>query len=87
MSKRKSKSFLVGILPRMDSTREISSRILNMNSRLERLCGVSGIGFIDMWSRFYGDGSLYCRDGLHLNRKGSFEYAKKLEQGLSSLGF
>jgi hypothetical protein len=84
---RTNKSVLVGILPRMDATREILSRIIGINVRLKTLCESSGVGFIDMWASFFGAGFLFKEDGLHLNSRGSRVYAKLLEQGLIALGF
>lgn len=89
LEKRKSKSIIVGILPRLDANREVSSRILNINESVKQLCASKDLEFIDMWDHFsrFNRRSLYRYDGLHLSSRGSWEYGKVLEKRLQDLGF
>ncbi|MCP4269714.1 MAG: hypothetical protein GY777_29770, partial [Candidatus Brocadiaceae bacterium] len=71
-----------GIVPRRGLRREWMSRSIAFNNRLEKYCNSKTIPFIDSWSRFYGDDSLYARDGVHFSRKGVAELASKLDRTL-----
>ncbi len=87
LSKRNQQSFLVGILPRLDSNKELYSRLISINERVKTLCKKMKVGYIDMWETFSKSPYFYKRDGLHLNLQGSKKYAILLEQSLNDLGF
>lgn len=58
------------ILPRRGVRREWLSRAIGFNCWLEKLCKELTVPFIDNWSLYYGNDSMYARDGVHLSRKG-----------------
>ncbi|MPC68661.1 hypothetical protein E2C01_062865 [Portunus trituberculatus] len=45
----------------------------------------NGLAFIDNWDLFYGKGTLYARDGVHLSRQGVRGLAGTLEDELNAL--
>ena len=58
---------LSGILPvRGGYTR--NNRRISINLRLQALCQVEGVGFLNMWEHF---DVLFSKDGLHLNKRGA----------------
>ena len=71
-----------GIVPRRGLSREWMSRAVGFNCRLEKYCSEKAIPFIDCWSEFYGDDSLYARDGVHFSRRGVAVLASKLDRAL-----
>ena len=61
---------LSGILPvRGGYTR--NNRRISINLRLQALCQVEGVGFLNMWEHFEQGDGLFSRDGLHLNKRGA----------------
>ncbi len=87
LGKRNKKSFLVGILPRMNTSNEILGRAFSMNSRVKELCRTSKVEYIDMWDEYIGLNHLFKDDGLHLSYLGGRKYDSILKRALSDLGF
>ena len=71
MKEKSNHCFLLGILPRRSSTNLQKSRAISLNTRLEELCKMNDVQFIDTWNLFYGNSSLYKYDGTHLNSYGT----------------
>ena len=71
-----------GVLPRKNVGGMWLSHALGLNDRLRKLCGESGVGFIDEWDRFYGRQELYAMDGVHFSRKGVQELSECLERAV-----
>ncbi len=46
------------------------SRLLGLNTWLQRSCGIKGVNFIDNFNIFWGYRQLFKLDGLHLNKLG-----------------
>ena len=69
-----------GILPRRGASVEWLSRAIAMNRRVADHCGSNGWAFLDTWDLFYGENSLYARDGVHLSRRGVRVLAQALER-------
>ena len=61
---------LSGILPvRGGYTR--NNRRISINLRLQALCQVEGVGFLNMWEHFEQGDGLFSKDGLRLNKRGA----------------
>ena len=72
-----------GVLPRQGVRGWWLSHALGLNERLRRMCGENRVGFMDEWSRFYGQQELYARDDvLHFSRKGVREFSECLERAV-----
>ncbi|MCP4252830.1 MAG: hypothetical protein GY775_05380 [Candidatus Scalindua sp.] len=71
-----------GIVPRRGLNREWMSRTIAFNNRLEMYCKSKAIPFIDCWSQFFGDDTLYARDGVHFSRRGVQVLASNLDRVL-----
>ena len=69
-----------GVLPRQKVGSLWLLQAIGLNDRLRRMCGESGVGFMDEWDRFYGRQELYARDGIHFSRKGVQELSECLER-------
>ncbi len=87
LGQRNKKSFLVGILPRMNTSNERLGRAFSMNNTVNELCKTSNVGYIDMWDEFIGLKHFFTDDGLHLSYLGCRKFASILERALSDLGF
>ena len=89
LAKRQSQSYVVGILPRINSNGELTSRMLSINSKVNSLCDDYGILFIDLWDHFSNRIKLFKDDGLHLNEAGSRKYGNLINDSVKSfpLGF
>ncbi len=62
-------SFICGpLLAR--GTNGLFSRLLGLNTWLQRSCGIKGVNFIDNFNIFWGHRQLFKLDGLHLNKLG-----------------
>lgn len=70
-----------GVLPRMNVSKEWSSRAIGLNERVRKECG-DDVVFLDTWSMFWGVNELYARDGLHLSKSGVQLLSKCFEQGV-----
>ena len=69
-----------GVLPRQKVGGLWLRQAYGLNDRLRRMCGESGVGFMDEWDRFYGRQELYARDGIHFSRKGVQALSECLER-------
>ena len=49
----------------------ISYRRIAINLRLQALCQVEGVRFLNMWEHFEQGDGLFSKDGLHLNKRGA----------------
>ncbi len=87
LGQRNKKSFLVGILPRINTSNKILGRAFSMNNRVKQLCKISNVRYIDMWNKFSGIKHLFKEDSLHLSYTGCKNYANMLDQALSDFGF
>ena len=76
------KCIVSGVLPRQKVGGMWLSHALGLNDRLSKLCGESGVGFVDEWDRFYGRQELYAMDGVHFSRKGVQELSECLERAV-----
>ncbi len=65
----KVQSFISGPLPARGTN--MFSRLLGLNTWLQRSCGIKGVNFIDNFNIFWGHRQLFKLDGLHLNRLGA----------------
>ena len=74
-----------GIIPRRDAGAEWLSRAIAMNCRIANHCGSNGWAFLDTWDLFYGENSLYARDGVHLSRRGVGVLSDALERRLGEV--
>ena len=63
--------FFSGPIPTIGRRNERFSRLLSLNTWLRDTCGETNVGFIDNFDVFWNRQSLYLRDGLHPNAKGS----------------
>ena len=61
---------LSGILPVRGGYMRNNRRI-SINLRLQALCQVEGVGFLNMWEHFEQGDGLFSKDGLHLNKRGA----------------
>ena len=86
LKSRNTQSYLVGMLPRYKVTNELNSRILSMNSRVQRLCKEAGVGYIDMFTLFQDNPNLFTSDGLHLSNQGRQLYAETLKVNINKFG-
>ena len=63
-----------GLILRCDVGPLLLSRMVGINTRLEKLCIREDVMYIDVWDHFSNDRSMFAclfnRDGLHLNRVG-----------------
>ncbi len=62
-------SFISGPLPARGTN--MFSRLLGLNTWLQRSCSIKGVNFIDNFNIFWGHRQLFKLDGLHLNRLGA----------------
>ncbi len=65
LGQRNKKSFLVGILPRMNTSKEILGWAFSMNNKVKELCKTSNVGYIDMWDEFIRLKHFFKDDRLH----------------------
>ena len=65
---------MIGIPTRYDIDNTVSSRRINMNIRLQKLCEETGVKFLE----YECYRSRVGRDGLHLNERGQEELAMKV---------
>uniref|UniRef100_A0A8C5BDF2 SGNH hydrolase-type esterase domain-containing protein n=1 Tax=Gadus morhua TaxID=8049 RepID=A0A8C5BDF2_GADMO len=63
--------FVSGPIPTIGRGNERFSRLLSLNTWLRDTCGETNVGFIENFDVFWNRQSLYLRDGLHPNAKGS----------------
>ena len=63
-------SVVCGLIPRYDVNPFVFSRMLGINTRLEKLCRREDVMYVDVWDHFNNDRSLFSEDGLHLNKVG-----------------
>ncbi len=59
-------SFISGPLPARGIN--MFSRLVGLNTWLQKSCGIEGVNFIDNFNIFWGQRQLFKLDGLHLNR-------------------
>ncbi len=62
-------SFISGPLPARGTT--MFSRLLGLNTWLQRTCSTKGVNFIDNFNIFWGHRQLFKLDGLHPNKLGA----------------
>ncbi len=62
-------SFISGPLPARGTS--MFSRLLGLNTWLQRSCGIKGVNFIDNFNIFWGHRQLFKLDGFHINRLGT----------------
>ncbi len=62
-------SFISGPLPARGTNR--FSRLLGLNTWLQRTCSTKGVNFIDNFNIFWGHRQLFKLDGLHPNKLGA----------------
>jgi lysophospholipase L1-like esterase len=62
-------SFISGPLPARGTN--MFSRLLGLNTWLQRTCSIKGVNFIDNFNLFWGHRQLFKLDGLHPNRLGA----------------
>ena len=74
--------FLSGPIPTLGGRDERFSRIASLNTWLIRLCQTHVLNFIDNFNLFWGRSSLFNRDGLHPNKRGSQMLAANLARGI-----
>uniref|UniRef100_A0A8C5AGP4 SGNH hydrolase-type esterase domain-containing protein n=1 Tax=Gadus morhua TaxID=8049 RepID=A0A8C5AGP4_GADMO len=63
--------FVSGPIPTIGRGNERFSRLLSLNTWLRDTCGETNVCFIENFDVFWNRQSLYLRDGLHPNTKGS----------------
>uniref|UniRef100_A0A8C9ZJ24 SGNH hydrolase-type esterase domain-containing protein n=1 Tax=Sander lucioperca TaxID=283035 RepID=A0A8C9ZJ24_SANLU len=63
--------FISGPLPSLGRGSGLFSRLLSLNTWLQLTCSIHRIGFIDNFNLFWERGSLFSRDGIHPNTRGS----------------
>ncbi|KAL0161464.1 hypothetical protein M9458_045189, partial [Cirrhinus mrigala] len=61
--------FISGPLPARGTN--MFSRLLGLNTRLQRTCSQKGVNFIDNFNLFWGHRQLFKLDGLHPNKLGA----------------
>uniref|UniRef100_A0A8C1XMT9 SGNH hydrolase-type esterase domain-containing protein n=1 Tax=Cyprinus carpio TaxID=7962 RepID=A0A8C1XMT9_CYPCA len=66
LQRLKVQSFISGPLPAGGTN--MFSRLLGMNTWLQRSCNIKGINFIDNFNLFWGHRQLFKPDGLHPNK-------------------
>ncbi len=62
-------SFISGPLPARGTN--MFSRLLGLNTWLQRSCSIKGVNFIDNFNIFWGHRQLFKLDGLHPNKLGA----------------
>ncbi len=62
-------SFISGPLPARGTN--MFSRLLGLNTWLQRTCSTKGVNFIDNFNIFWGHRQLFKLDGLHPNKRGT----------------
>ncbi len=62
-------SFISGPLPARGTN--MFSRLLGLNTWLQRTCSTKGVNFIDNFNIFWGHRQLFKLDGLHPNKLGA----------------
>ncbi len=62
-------SFISGLLPARGTN--MFSRLLGLNTWLQRTCSTKGVNFIDNFNIFWGHRQLFKLDGLHPNKLGA----------------
>uniref|UniRef100_A0A9J8ALC7 SGNH hydrolase-type esterase domain-containing protein n=1 Tax=Cyprinus carpio carpio TaxID=630221 RepID=A0A9J8ALC7_CYPCA len=65
----KVQSFISGPLPARGTN--MFSRLLGLNTWLQRSCNIKGVNFIDNFNLFWGHRQLFKPDGLHPNKLGA----------------
>ena len=80
MKERKAHSVLIGVLPRLNSGREWSSRAIALNSWLHKMCIDSNIEFINLWDHFIHRTWLFKRDGTHLTDEGKITISNRITE-------
>ena len=74
-----------GVLPRRGVGDEWLSKAIAVNRRLAAHCERNGWLFVDNWDLFFGNDSLYARDGVHLTFKGAEVLSDSIERALRTL--
>ncbi len=69
LQRREVQSFISGPLPARGTN--MFSRLLGLNTWLQRTCSTKGVNFIDNFNIFWGHRQLFKLDGLHLNKLGA----------------
>lgn len=75
---RTSKVVFSGILPVPRASRGKQHFIWRFNTWLQTFCRKEGHRFMGHWDYFWDRGDLYKRDGLHLNRRGTFALGQRM---------
>ena len=90
MKNRRLGSVFIGILPRATVYEEEPFRNKDaqyINNWLKNECHIRGIKFLDQWDQFFGNWSMYGRDGFHLSKKGKDVLAKNITNLLNENNF
>ena len=81
MRNRRNGAILVGILPRgtvYEDGKYTNNDAYYINNWLKKECKLRDIKFLDLWDKFFGNWSMYGRDGVHLSRRGKDILAKNV---------
>src|SRR6218665_1122275 len=75
---------VMGILPRMDLSEALDSKRVEVNRRLNEMCGVSKVRYCDVEFNPWR-GGFFWRDGLHLNARGADMFARQVFMMMKTL--
>ena len=78
LKKRKTKSAICGIIPRVRASANWNIYASNWNKWLRVRCLDAGIHFIDTWEQFYNKPHLFSLDGVHLSPQGKHIFAQRI---------
>ena len=79
--------FISGPLPSLGCGIELFSRLLDLNTWLQNTCNRHNIGFIDNFNLFWERGSLFSRDGIHPNARGSQMLCDNIRHALQTQSY
>ena len=84
MKLKSDRALILGLLPRKFASSLATSKCIGINNRLEKLCALRGVQFLDPFPWFYGMDDLYLQDGVHLSQKGKATLGRLLNKSVYS---
>ncbi len=82
VKEKSNRGIIVGLIPRLNITREAHSKAIGLNIRVATLCQKANVRFVDPWDSFKHKKELFAKDGVHLSTAGSTKLGNLLNSRL-----
>ena len=76
---------IIGLLPRRNVSHYALSKAIGINNRLQQICKLNGVNFLNLWDKFIDNRKMYQRDGTHFNEKGKKAFSNFLNEKMMKL--